>query len=448
MAHHLPHGPHGYPAYPAVPLQPPPSNVLPRPLHAPFVIPRAPAPPSYLQPPFALQYHTNPPYHIPTSASKHVAAVDPVPRVFPLSTTGWKDEEKLVYERDNWREYSTKNTEDNPNPCPSYQMYPAHHRAWLDTDRVVRVFLRDTLTVTERTHVAHCKTAADVWATLRYRHLARSPAGQISALKCFANISYASDPGTFAATTTLLTQCNEVIWQCGAPNPELFLLSGIISALEVNHGTIASTLLAQPNLDLAMAIATLDARHGDHLQQQGVPQTNDAHMAVLYDRGGGMVGRTVREAQTKYCADNGIPEPAPRPPKPPQVKRDGGGRAYVTLGGTDHFLVPTPAVDTAATTPAAAVAPAVVPATAHFADAADGLLTDPIPPGTDPVFTLEAWLAEEDPHVSVDWNVPMAMSTETGTYKLFADTGANIHISPCRDNFTTFTPIPPHAETA
>jgi hypothetical protein len=60
--------------------------------------------------------------------------------------------------------------------------------------------------------------------------------------------------------TTLLMQCNKAIWQCGTPNPELFLLSGIISALEANHGTIASTLLAQPNLDLAIAIAALDTR--------------------------------------------------------------------------------------------------------------------------------------------------------------------------------------------
>jgi hypothetical protein len=217
-------------------------------------------------------YHTNPMYHIPTLASEHVAAVGPVPRVFPLSTANWKDEDKPAYERDNWRDYSTKvaiqlgmipgaarfleSTEEDPNPCPSFQMYPAHHRAWLDTDTVVRAFLNDTLTVTERMHIAHCKTTADIC----YRHLAHGPAGQISALKCFTNISYASDPGTFAATTTLLTQCNEAIWQCGLPNPELFLLSGIISVLEANHGAIASTLLAQPNLDLAMAIATLDVR--------------------------------------------------------------------------------------------------------------------------------------------------------------------------------------------
>jgi hypothetical protein len=133
-------------------------------------------------------YHINPPYHISTSVLEHVAAVGPVPRVFLLSTATWKDEEKLAYEWDNWREYSTKaenqlgmipgaarfleSTNADPNPCPSFQMFPAHHCAWLDMDWVIRAFLSDTLTVTECTHIAHCTTAADTWATLHYRHLA------------------------------------------------------------------------------------------------------------------------------------------------------------------------------------------------------------------------------------------------------------------------------------
>jgi hypothetical protein len=106
----------------------------------------------------------------------------------------------------------------------------------------------------------------------------------------------------------------------------------------------------------------------------------------------------------------------------------------VTLEGTTHFLVPAAA--------APAVAP-VAPPVAHFADAADGLLTDAMPSDADPIFALEAWLAEDEPRVSINWNVPVAMNAETGSYELFADTGVNVHISPCRDDFTTFTPIPP-----
>jgi transposase InsO family protein len=68
-----------------------------------------------------------------------------------------------------------------------------------------------------------------------------------------------------------------------------------------------------------------------------------------------------------------------------------------------------------------------------------------MPSNTDPIFALEAWLAKEDPHISIDWNTPMALNTETGTYKLFTDTGTNVYISPCREDFTTFTPIAPRA---
>ncbi|KAJ7806738.1 hypothetical protein B0H13DRAFT_1929449 [Mycena leptocephala] len=250
---------------------------LPCHLPPPFVAPRVPEPPRYSVPPLYTPYRNT---QIPASASQVTPAeLGPVPKVFPLSTVAWKDGDKLSHKQDNWREYSMKvenqlgmipgavrfldSNEDDPNDCPLAQLYPAHHCAWIDTDRVVRAFrasLNDTLTITERMHVAHCTTASEMWSTVRYRHLVWGPAGQISALKRFANISYASDPKTFTATTTLLTQCNEAIWQCGPPNPELFLLSSIVSALEEHHGTISSMLLAQPNLNLAMALAMLEVR--------------------------------------------------------------------------------------------------------------------------------------------------------------------------------------------
>ncbi|KAJ7689913.1 hypothetical protein B0H17DRAFT_1134631 [Mycena rosella] len=218
---------------------------LPRLLCPQFVPPRVPHPPPFLTPAFgrpfpyvsAQPYQTAPPnprVGIPASGSEFIAAVGPVPKVFPLTTTNWKETGKLALEQDNWREFSSKvenqlgmvpgmarflhSNPDDPNTCPSMQLYPAHHRAWLETNTVVLSFLHNVLTVTERTHIAHCAIAADAWATLRYRHLTRGPAGQSSALKRFANISYASDPKTFAATTTLLMQMNEAIWQCAKPH--------------------------------------------------------------------------------------------------------------------------------------------------------------------------------------------------------------------------------------
>ncbi|KAJ7909791.1 hypothetical protein B0H13DRAFT_1877400 [Mycena leptocephala] len=373
----------------------------------------------------------NPQAGVPTSASEFVASVGPVPKVFPLTTSGWKEDEKLAYERDNWREFSSKvenqlgmipgaarflnSSPEDPNLCPSFQLYPAHHRAWMETNNVVLAFLRDVLTITERTHIAHCSIAADAWATLRYRHLVRGPAGQISALKRFASITYASDPKTFAATTTLLTQCNESVWQCGPSNPELFLLSGIISALETNHPTIASTLLAQPNLTLAMALASLDAkqlRNQDENSSSGstvfaanmesctnrvCPKPSTHTWPYCTSKGGGMDGKTILEAQQKYRADrdrlNGKTPSAPKQ-KPPQVKHDATGRACITLQGVEWFL-----------TPAAAPAPPTnLVASMALADAANTLHTDILPAVGDVLADekqLEAWLADEEPHVAL-----------------------------------------------
>ncbi|KAJ7664171.1 hypothetical protein B0H17DRAFT_1211437 [Mycena rosella] len=95
-----------------------------------------------------------------------------------LSTANWKDNDKLSFERNDWRDFSVKvenqlgiipgmakyleSTAEDPNLCPSAQMYPAHNHVWVDTNHVVCSFLRDVLTVTERTHVAHCKMSMEI----------------------------------------------------------------------------------------------------------------------------------------------------------------------------------------------------------------------------------------------------------------------------------------------
>ncbi|KAJ6553992.1 hypothetical protein DFH09DRAFT_1318649 [Mycena vulgaris] len=143
------------------------------------------------------------------------------------SPPGWKDADKLALERDNWRPFSSKIEHqlgmtpgavrflivnpDDPNPCPSWQMYPNHYHAWKETNQVVLSFLREVLTVMERGHLAHCALASDGYAMLCYRHLAHGLAGQVAALKCFASISYATDPKMFSATTTMLTETNKSV---------------------------------------------------------------------------------------------------------------------------------------------------------------------------------------------------------------------------------------------
>ncbi|KAK6995591.1 hypothetical protein R3P38DRAFT_2800777 [Favolaschia claudopus] len=98
-----------------------------------------------------------PTYRIPPllSASGHIADLGPVPKPFSLLSSGWTDADKLALERYNWIPWSQRVKNqlgmasgawrflERGNPCPSFQVYPAHYRAWIDADMVVRCFLSE-----------------------------------------------------------------------------------------------------------------------------------------------------------------------------------------------------------------------------------------------------------------------------------------------------------------
>ncbi|KAJ7691021.1 hypothetical protein B0H17DRAFT_1134040 [Mycena rosella] len=321
---------HAYPQHRYV-ENPAPPRFLTLPSSDSYVLPyRRPAPPPLPPPQRPRQYlpaqpprpHTPPALDVHSSVSGHVAAIGPVPRVYPISLSSWTEPDKLALERENWVLFSVKakntlglspgawcfveDTQEDPNTCPSFQMYPAHHRAWVDTDRVVMSFLSEVLTPTERTYIEHCESAKDIWATLRWRHEFRGPSGQIAALKKFVSITYSADPMTWASATTLLSQTNDKIWQCGLPNPEAFLLSGIVNALAM-HNESMSEALGAPGMTLAMAKERLAVKQSQKandrsalaagfrrdglrthtLHEHGqLPEAEHAHLALLHEQGG------------------------------------------------------------------------------------------------------------------------------------------------------------------
>ncbi|KAJ7744546.1 hypothetical protein DFH07DRAFT_777099 [Mycena maculata] len=395
----------------APPLYPPPCDtyipqfMLP-PRRPAFAPPRVPPPPM-VTPSYGASYIYGAPQqshaaplmpNLPVSVSEHAPAMGPIPKPFSLNTTAWTDAEKLSLERDNWHAFELKVTNqlgmitgairflvlnpDDPNECPPQYLYPGHHRAWVDSNGIVLSFLREVLIVTEHIHI-DCTLASEAWTLLR------GPAGQISAMKHFAAIQYASDPKTFASTTTHLTQCNEAIWHCSPPNPELFLLNGIISALEAKHRTTAKALLAVLNLTLQHAIATLDSMQGHTIEEDASGGGGEPYCT---SKGEGMDGKSITEAKAKRRADEGKPPLLPRPAgtstDKPQFKHDSGGRVYLTVEGVGDIYV---------------VQPLPVPvANLALADAVGNLCTDPLPADVeDRLEDLEAWLAVEDPRSSV-----------------------------------------------
>ncbi|KAF8208553.1 hypothetical protein K438DRAFT_1961155 [Mycena galopus ATCC 62051] len=114
----------------------------------------APIPPTGYCPPYYTPdvSTTHPSFHpgalydpIPDSASGYIASMGPIPKVFVLSVAGWLEDDKLSLQCTNYVKWSRRVLDDlglrpgatrflslDGNPCPSFQMYPGHYRAWHD----------------------------------------------------------------------------------------------------------------------------------------------------------------------------------------------------------------------------------------------------------------------------------------------------------------------------
>jgi hypothetical protein len=101
------------------------------------------------------------------------------------------------------------------------------------------------------------------------------------------------------------------------------------------------------------------------------------------------------------------------------------------IDGTDFRLAP-----------ALAAAPAPPTAQMAFDSGVGNLRTDDI---GDLAYDLEVFHVKDAPQVSLDWGEFTANAAFAGSYDLYSDTGANIHISPFHEDFQSFTPIPPRA---
>ncbi|KAK6984183.1 hypothetical protein R3P38DRAFT_2398224, partial [Favolaschia claudopus] len=343
-----------------------------------------------------------------SSASGHIADLGPVPKPFSLLSSGWTDADKLALERYNWIPWSQKVKNqlgmasgawrflERDNPCPSFQVYPAHYRAWIDADMVVRCFLSEVCAVTERPYFEQCTSAAEVWETLLMRHTCRGPMGQIEALRSFLSVELSFDPKSWATPLTALRDLNSAIWASGTPDPDSFHLTGLLIALSRHNGDFVRGLVAQPDLTLASALRSVTAlmvqpaptgtggfafaasSAGANSRQPpkkfagkreicstpncGTPGTHTWPYCTA--PGGGMAGRPVSEAQTKAREDRHAQRAANGGS---HIKRNAAGAAYTTLGGVDYLLTPSIAPP---------VAPAAPAAAAHIAQ----LTTDPLPP--------------------------------------------------------------------
>ncbi|KAJ7735344.1 hypothetical protein B0H16DRAFT_1467184 [Mycena metata] len=132
------------------------------------------------------------------------------------------------------------------------------------------------------------------------------------------------------ATTKLMGDLNTTIWASGAVDPNSFLLA----ALYPEHSVFVNTLLALPGLDLATLKERLTAVQGinsngapntafavrqerprnfDPCTTPNCPRPNSHSWPYCTHPGGGMGGKSIREAQHKACTDQqqGVTPPTP-----------------------------------------------------------------------------------------------------------------------------------------
>ncbi|KAK6992748.1 hypothetical protein R3P38DRAFT_2457697, partial [Favolaschia claudopus] len=308
----------------------------------------------------------------------------PVPKPFSLLSNGWSDADKLALERYNWIPWSQKVKNqlgmasgawrflERDNPCPSFQVYPAHHRAWIDADMVVRSFLSEICATTERPYFEHCSSAAEIWETLLTRHTCRGPMGQIEALRSFLSVELSADPKSWAVPLTALRDLNSAIWASGTPDPDSFHLTGLLIALSRHNDVFVRGLIAQPDLTLASALRSVAALMAQppatgtggfafaassagansrppprkfagkkEICSTPVCPKPDTHTwPYCTAPGGGMAGRPVIEAQTKAREDRQAQQTANANR---HIKHNAAGAAYTTLAGVDYLLTPVPA---------------------------------------------------------------------------------------------------------
>jgi hypothetical protein len=254
-----------------------PMHAMPQfpPVQQPYYTPTMSSGPLHHYAPYHQYPHLN---AMGLSVLGHVAAMGPIPKVFSLSVGGWPESDRLSLERNNWIPWSTCVKLElglqpgavrflgGDNPCPSFDMFPGHHRAWLDTDAIVRAFISNVCAITERECFAEEMTALAVWNNLCQRHEHRGPIRQIRALRKFVVTKYSSDPSTFSATTTELSNLNSSIWAAGPVDANSFLLAGMLTALSMHHRKFVTSMLGLPHLDLSTLkekLVTLNAFDAD-----------------------------------------------------------------------------------------------------------------------------------------------------------------------------------------
>nr|GAT57284.1 predicted protein [Mycena chlorophos] len=449
----------------------------PAPSRQPTPAPYSPVPPSpHVFPSNSVPQYPAAPihaHHQPYFSATNPYAVfqQPMPMLRPLtlSTRGWSDDDYLSLSKANWTEWSdavvrhiglhagaSRFLDSNTVP-PDPTLYAGHYAQWIDNDTVVRSFLASVCTPLEAEVVRAHGTAAAAWEALTRRHEQRGPVRQIRVVKDAFAVSFGEEATTFEKTLAKLKSLNKEIWAGGTPNPKAFLAALLMAALEKNHKPIVDGLVTRQDLSLEVvekaildkaeigngpasdvgrvAFATVAGKPARKKDTCTTPNCKypDTHTTPFcVSEGGGMAGKTIREAQQAQKAarekKSGSKDTSTQA-KPNQP------RVYLTIDGKTIPFTPSMITTSA---PAASTTSTPNDPAAFCIE----LATDDTP-SYDATYLNETYLTLDEAQLPFDWNNATVNAVDANAFLLFSDTGANVHVSPHRDDFYEFTPIAP-----
>ncbi len=358
---------------------------------------------------------------------------------------------------------------DNCIPTPDATVWPSEFGVWSCNDRMVRAFCASRAAGDDRRLIENAMSARAMWSTLTKRHEKQGPYAQaLLLLDCLGYDFVESQPlapqardiikrceriinmGTLSAHSlsivvllhclskgNLRTIANQII-NAQADSPSSLTTDRIIRRLKLEQQQRPG--LAPP--DSALAIA-LSARVGTCLFCQNC-KCNGHSIDKCFQEGGPLFHQRntlIAEHRAKHNTEKDAPPTLN--PSIHRVARDAHGKAYYMDSDFAVFL-PSESV----VTPAAVSAPSTAPEFAGVATAGGldfigaGLSTDAYDDCQAPDWLTKlinsdcAFLAIADAE---------ALTASAGSVGLFVfDSGASVHLSPIRQDFTELTSVSPH----
>lgn len=342
---------------------------------------------------------------------------------------------------------------------------PIAQRNWLMNDKAVRALLKLRSSRDDQEAMKSCTSAKEAWAALTKRHEKQGVYAQVLLFNQLLNCRFTKSE-RLATTISRIRETVRRIFAIGIPDENALLTVALMNSLSGDFDHVQSqvgTLVAQSSTTNPYGATQIIQRLD--LEQQLLDNSNPLSATALlakgpikkicanckrtghsadscWQAGGGAEGKRDEILAKKAKATRSVPNTRSNTPTLGQIRRDSAGRAFIVDASTNQAFYL--ASDTGSPSPTAT----------EFATLA---IDSGGPEDLDPI-ALSASESELCEISTIDWRQhskdgvdPAAYiiaprshpraSTLSSSDLFYFDSGASKSISPCRDDFTSLTPL-------